>query len=224
MTTPPVGFKSLRRAVIRNLADVAPFFALPFALALGGFLCFLWTMRTAELNAAGRGDVIVVFSGDPARVQRGVELLAGGRGRRLLVAGLDNADEIARQKASHGQLFACCVDVHDASRTTREDAAATRDWLARQDVRSVLLVTSSDHVPRSLLELRHELPEVELDAVAVVTGLVDWRRWWTEPKLWQRLLKEYVKCIGAGFRNLLLGRAFPRPPSAPGASRSQAPA
>jgi uncharacterized SAM-binding protein YcdF (DUF218 family) len=171
------------------------------AALVGGFLAFLSVIDAAERHPDGRAEAIVAFSGDPQRIWKAVELLANGRGRRLFVTGADNADEVARQEAAHRDLFACCVDVNHAARDTHADAAAIRRWVEEHAFRSIVVVTSSLHLPRALLELDATLPGVHKVPSAVVTGLVDWRGWRRDPRLWKLLGREYLKCIGALLRN-----------------------
>jgi len=68
------------------------------ALALG-FLWFIWRLP-AEAVALGRdADGIVVLTGGASRITDAIELLAAGRGRRLLISGANrstNRGEITR--------------------------------------------------------------------------------------------------------------------------------
>src|SRR5690606_28558836 len=59
-------------------------------------------------------------------------------------------------------ISACCIDLDRAARTTEENAREAAHWARRHSYRTLRVVTTFDHMPRSLVELRRVLPEAEL--------------------------------------------------------------
>lgn len=161
----------------------------------GAFLLLCWALGFALFAVTLPGpaadrttDAIVVLTGGPGRVQRGLDLLQHKRARRMLVSGADRRVRPHELAAEYGiplELVECCVDLGRESVDTRSNAAETAAWVSRHDFQSVRLVTTDWHMARARYELGRQLaPGVELvsDAVPSEPGFV-------------ALLKEYNKYL-----------------------------
>ena len=76
-------------------------FALTLALGLlaAGFMWFVWRVPADEVTMSGEADAIVALTGGASRIADAIELLASGRGKRLLISGANRsttAQEISR--------------------------------------------------------------------------------------------------------------------------------
>ena len=110
-------------------------------------------------------DAIVVLTGGPGRIDRGLAVLRAGDAKRMLVSGVDpdvRPGEFAAQYKIDRKLFANSIDLGWQAVDTRSNADETRKWVERHKYRSVRLVTSDWHMPRARLELAHQLPGVEV--------------------------------------------------------------
>ncbi|MEJ2117237.1 MAG: hypothetical protein P8Y36_04745, partial [Alphaproteobacteria bacterium] len=61
--------------------------------------------------------------------------------------------------------------------------------------RSLIVVTASYHMPRSLAELRRAMPDTELRPYPVTPHSVNLKSWWTDKDAMQLLMSEYVKFL-----------------------------
>ena len=162
--------------------------------------------RSEPPPETARTDAIVVLTGGRGRVARGTDLLASGVAERMLISGVGaNAaarDLIPKERlASH--TLSCCVTLGRAARNTRENAIETAGWVAANRVASLRLVTADFHIPRSLLEFRAHLPQVEIVADPVTSENVRLARWWRWPGTAVLLAGEYNKYLAARARLLL---------------------
>ncbi|SFP87320.1 YdcF family protein [Sphingomonas rubra] len=101
-------------------------------------------------------DAVVVPTGAPGRIDRGLALMARHQARRMLVTGVGaGVRPVDLQRTYHAspRLIACCVDLGDEAVDTRSNAAETAAWVARHRFGSVRLVTSDWHLPRARMEL-----------------------------------------------------------------------
>lgn len=137
--------------VLRALAVVALLYLLGFAA---------FAVSLGRPLGPHTTDAIVVPTGGPGRIARGLALLEAGQAKRMLITGAApgvRPIELARRYGAPERLFACCIDLgHDAA-DTRGNADETAAWVRRHGFRSVRLVTSEWHLPRATLELRHAL-------------------------------------------------------------------
>jgi uncharacterized SAM-binding protein YcdF (DUF218 family) len=173
------------------------------ALLLGlGFLWFLWHVPDDEIALTGTADGIVALTGGASRIADAIELLASGRGRRLLISGANRAttsEEISRLNPEFDRWVRCCVDF-DRSLNTLGNAIETRRWAERRGFRSLIVVTSNYHMPRALAELAHQLPNVALVPFPVVTDRQRARPWWASVAEVKLMLLEYLKYVLAKLR------------------------
>lgn len=101
-------------------------------------------------------DAIVVVTGGPGRVQRGLALLAAGRAKRMLVSGADRRVrpvELAAVNNVSRRLVESRVDLGHEAVDTRSNADETAAWLAKNKFTSVRLVTTDWHMSRARFEL-----------------------------------------------------------------------
>jgi uncharacterized SAM-binding protein YcdF (DUF218 family) len=172
--------------------------ALGVAALFCGFLAFVACLERDERIPSGRADGIVALTGGAQRIGDAIDLLANGYGRRLLITGVNertSRDEIARLNPTQRHWIDCCVDLDYRARNTIGNAIATRRWIADNGFRSLIVVTSNYHMPRTLLELHHALPNVRKVPFAVVTGNADLTGWWRSPATVRLLASEYAKYV-----------------------------
>ncbi|MGL4542903.1 MAG: YdcF family protein [Polymorphobacter sp.] len=141
---------------------------------VAGFVLFTATTPEATPLAVAT-DAVVVLTGGPGRLARGVAVMEAGSARRMLVSGVDAAVTRAELAAildkpadgstltpaariANRRLLASVVDLGYGAIDTRSNAAETTAWMARGGFGSLRLVTSGWHMRRAELELRAQLP------------------------------------------------------------------
>jgi len=143
-------------------------------------------------------DAVVVLTGGPGRINRGIELLASEKARELLISGV-GADVPMRDLISDNALpksrLECCVTLGRAARDTRENAIEAAGWAASRNIVSIRLVTSDFHMPRSLLEFERRLPQLQIIPEPVGTKSITMGRWWLRPDTVVLLAGEYSKFL-----------------------------
>jgi uncharacterized SAM-binding protein YcdF (DUF218 family) len=173
------------------------------ALLLGfGFLWFIWRVPLDEVSLDQNADGIVALTGGASRIADAIELLASGRGKRLLISGANratNSNEISRLNPEFERWVRCCVDF-DRSLNTLGNAIETRRWAESRGFRSLIVVTSNYHMPRALAEIAHQLPDATLLPFPVVTDRQRAEPWWTSGTTAKLMFSEYVKYIFAKVR------------------------
>ena len=189
----PVG-RGLRRA----LRGIAWTLALCLVVGAAGFFVFIASLARYEREPGARTDAIVALTGGAERIGDAIDLLAKGYGRRLLITGVNektSRDEIARLNPGQRRFFECCVDLDYRARNTIGNAIETRRWMQGHRFRSLIVVTSNYHMPRTLTELDHALPDARKVPYAVVPTSFDPEAWWQSPRAVKLLATEYLKFV-----------------------------
>jgi uncharacterized SAM-binding protein YcdF (DUF218 family) len=168
-----------------------------FAL-FAGFCVFAWRIATDEPKNVRKADGIVVLTGAAARIPDGLELLASKHGQRLLITGVHRATsarEIARLMPLYQGLFTCCVDLDRSALNTFGNAIEAKRWAREKNFSSLIVVTSNWHMPRALVELGYQLPDVTLIPFPVVSEKVKSEPWWSNAGTARLLFAEYLKYL-----------------------------
>jgi uncharacterized SAM-binding protein YcdF (DUF218 family) len=195
----------LRGAVRRrNFGTFSARLALAGAIAIVlGFFAFLWLLPEEEVKLDRKADGIVVLTGGTSRITDALELLAAGRGRRLLITGVNpgtTTADIAHQFADYGKLLACCVDLDYSALNTLGNAVETRRWAIDRNFHSLIIVTSAYHMPRALAEISHQLPSVAVIPFPVVSDRLRIEPWWSNGATTRLVVSEYFKFLFAKAR------------------------
>lgn len=161
------------------------FAALVYAL---GFLAF--AVSLPQPLGARETDAVIVPTGGPGRIARGLEVLRDGDAREMFVSGVDpevTQDEFAAQFEVTPREMKCCVTLGYLAVDTRSNADEAAQWLRENEFDTVRLVTTDWHMRRAAGEFRSSLP----DTVQIVRDAVP-----SDPALGQLFL-EYNKYLAA---------------------------
>jgi uncharacterized SAM-binding protein YcdF (DUF218 family) len=196
---------SLRSAVrTRRIRSIGVKLVLLSAFLLAaGFAFFIWLLPSQEIALDRNADGIVVLTGGDSRVNDALELLASGRGKRLLITGVyagTTTGDIAREVANYDHVLACCVDLDYSALNTFGNAVQARRWAVQHGFHSLIVVTSAYHMPRALAELSHQLPDVTLIPYPVVSDRLRIEPWWSNGATTKLVLSEYIKYLAAKVR------------------------
>jgi uncharacterized SAM-binding protein YcdF (DUF218 family) len=180
----------------------------PGVALLAGFFWYAAQVPNVEPAFERSADGIVALTGGRERIADAVELLAAGRGKRLLITGVHSttrAEELSRfVPPRYHAMFNCCIDLDRSAMNTIGNAIEARRWARQRDFHSLVIVTSAYHMPRALAEVAHQLPDVTLVPFPVVTDKQRAEPWWTNSQSAKTLAIEYVKYLAAVVRMLVI--------------------
>jgi uncharacterized SAM-binding protein YcdF (DUF218 family) len=197
------------RILLRFIPKVLASMLIVASAALAaGFIAFVSAIERSEPRALPSADGIVALTGGPERIADAVTWLSEGRGQRLLISGVDTQtplDHVARDIPAMRAWLHCCIDVDRQARNTVGNALESGRWAAHRGYRSLVVVTSSHHMPRAMVEFRRSMPDVTLIPAPVVTERLRTLDIWRDPALVRTLGHEYGKFIFAYVRARLTG-------------------
>lgn len=142
------------------------------AVLLAWMVGFIWFAFMLPGQARGvEAEAVIVTTGGPGRIERGVDLLEKGEVEQLFVSGVDpevTTEEFAAQFNVPRRTMQCCVTLGYSAVDTRSNASEAALWIAERGYTKVRLVTQDWHMRRALSEFRQAIsPQVTIFADAV---------------------------------------------------------
>lgn len=150
-----------------------------------------------------RADAIVAVSGGDtvARTTEAILLYKNGWASTIIFSGAaadksgpSNA-QVMKQQAINAGVDPNDVITEETSETTDENAAKTVSIFEQRNINSAILVTSSYHMRRALLEFRKDTNSVEVRAHPVATDKQWGMFWWLTPVGWYLATPELVRSL-----------------------------
>ena len=201
----------IAQAILRRTLAIFAFFAVAL---MAGFFVFAHWVSGMPAGSSGAADGIVALTGDEDRIPEAMRLLAQGKAGRLLISGVykrTGATQIISMNGAgrdEASLFDCCIDLDKRSLNTEDNAFEATVWARKRGFHSLIVVTSTYHMPRTLIELRQSMPEADLIPYPVKSPRME-AEWWNDPKTTWVLFKEYLKFVTASARSVANALAAP---------------
>ena len=186
------------RALPRFTKTIFGLVGMTSAVLVLGFLLFAAIATRDIPSSPPKADGIVVLTGGQMRIAEAGRLLENGHGRRLLVSGVNKIttkNDVRRLSRVRPDMFQCCVDLGYGAKNTRGNATETRAWAQSHGFESLIVVTASYHMPRSMAELASEMPRVRLIAHPVMPVRFRNDPWWLNSAYARILAAEYIKFL-----------------------------
>ena len=184
-------------------------------LWVAGLVVFVSGLPARVEQPETHTDAIVVVTGGSERLAEGIRLLNHGLADKLFISGVNVGTHIAdiiatlppQAEKPSAKLTACCIVAGYAADSTLGNAAETAAWMQSEGLHSLRLVTADYHMPRSLLEFRSAMPQIEIVAHPVFPDRFRRQSWWRSPGTANLLISEYDKYLVALLRIAINGKA-----------------
>lgn len=135
------------------------FFAAIVLVYAFGFLGF--AVSLPEPIAEQDVDAVIVLTGGPGRIDRGLQTVENGWAEQMFVSGVDpevKPREFAVEFEVPRRTMDCCVKLGYLAVDTRSNAGEAAQWLKENDFSTVRLVTTDWHMPRASSEFAETVP------------------------------------------------------------------
>jgi len=174
-----------------------------FALAmLAASVLMLFSGQVLVVNEPRKSDVIVVLAGEAdVRPSRGLELLAEGYAKRLILDvpvgqfygwnQVELAKEFARGLPQAASIMICPI----SALSTKTEAQEVGGCLQQTGGHDVLLVTSDYHTRRALSTFRRVLPAYTFGVSAAVDPREFGVQWWRHREWAKTNTDEWLRLI-----------------------------
>jgi len=178
----------------------------------GAFASYIYEITGPDYRAIRQADGIVILTGTAPRLDTGFGLLKSGAGKRMLISGVNkqiNRETLRLAVGESTAIMSCCVDLDHTARDTVGNAYETSLWAAENKFNKLLIVTSAFHMPRSLVEMKRQMPLLQLYPYAVQEDTMKLEKWWQSPSVSYVLISEFnkflVSLIRANLERLAMG-------------------
>ncbi len=145
-------------------------FIIALACWLIGFCAFGLYAYLMKYAAVPQAQAIVVLTGGAERLQTALELLEQQKAPRMLISGVNSRVSTKDLLQKLDKEYLPLIELGYSAENTYGNALETKKWLKENHIQSILLVTSFYHIPRSLFEMRAQLPNTEIYPVPVFAG------------------------------------------------------
>lgn len=172
-------------------------------LWIGGFFRFCYTINHYPQPNREKTDAIVVLTGGRNRISEAIDLYNNHLAEKMFISGVSKYTKIQDiVNLTHVKIaFPEHVELGYKATNTIENAQEIQEWIKKNNIRSLRLITSNYHFPRSLAELEvYHLP-LKIIVHPVYSEHVS-SSWWLSWGTLKFIFTEYNKYILVYLRNL----------------------
>ena len=161
-----------------------------------GFFCFAYTINHYKIDETRSADAIIVLTGGKNRIRDAFALFNKGLAEKMFISGVQK-DVSIENILQHNDIELGennNIELGKSAHTTVENAIETKEWIEENNIKSIYLVTSNYHTPRSMEEFKNLNPNTIIYPAPVFSENVS-KRWWTNFGTFKLIMSEYTKYI-----------------------------
>jgi uncharacterized SAM-binding protein YcdF (DUF218 family) len=195
--------------VLKKLLKISLF--LFACMVIGGsvYVISILVWPTPHKDTMSKHEAIIALTGEQGRIERAFTLLLDKKADKLLISGVLNRVELNEIIENNSTSLSnvqkrtlqthCCITLDYIADTTETNAIESNKWIQKNNISSIILVTSAPHMPRSYLQFSRTLP----NTTTITPYLVRTKprlHLVMEQKFWSYAAREYIKFLGSWIR------------------------
>lgn len=174
-----------------------------WAAGLGYFIWQAPYPSSQNIQNKQHTDAIVILTGGTNRLAHGISLYEKGLAEKVLISGVSGkikAHTLLKQlkptlTLPEARILSENVSLDYLAANTVQNAIETAAWIKDNNIRTIRLVTSIYHMPRSLAEMRNYVTSrVDIIPESVLPKNYSPRSWW-KPRFLKLWVQEYHKFL-----------------------------
>jgi uncharacterized SAM-binding protein YcdF (DUF218 family) len=170
--------------------------SITFGFTIFGLLRFIDLIPERSENNNPNSDAIIVLTGGSNRLKEGLQLLTAKNAKKLFISGVYRGNDVRRllkvQKYNPTEVV-CCINLGYTATSTTGNAIESAVWIRENNFKSIILVTSNYHMPRSLMLFKQIMPTIKINAHPVFPEKFEPKKWWAQPRTASLIVSEYIK-------------------------------
>ena len=161
-----------------------------------GLVAFNYKISHYQVDENVKTDAIVVLTGGAYRIKEAFRLLNENLSDTLFISGVEKKISLnSLLKAQHVAPVANKkIILENSSQNTVENAIEVNEWIRKNNIKSIRLVTSNYHMPRSLLEFQIQNKGLDVLVNPVFSKNVS-SKWWASSGTFCLISSEYTKYL-----------------------------
>ncbi len=164
-----------------------------------GLVVFIRLIPLTSPHCKTPTEGIVVFTGGESRLTTALALFQDAQGKHLLISGVNPRSTFPKTIVNIPRREN--ITLGYAALDTPGNADETAQWARAHQIKTLRIITSTYHMPRSLFELRHLLPDVTIIPHCVVSTQLKAPQWWRNKTTLSLIVQEYNKLLFALIRH-----------------------
>lgn len=181
-------------------------FMAAFLIWLGGFIIFSNYIQSYRTDYETHTDAVAVLTGGRNRIAEAVKIFNDGLADSMIISGVGRHVTLEQLEVqNHSQITTSNKNIvlGDQAKNTIENAIEVREIIRRRDIKSLRLVTSFYHMPRSEQEIWAQNPDIEIIAHPVYSNYVS-VKWWKNWRSFKLIVSEYTKFVFVYLKNFAI--------------------
>ncbi len=177
------------------------------ALWAAGLAWFKSYINKLQDYSENKTDAIIVLTGGKGRVPEALDILRKGYADRLFISGAGGGATVSEMLLEHGvergeiDEWQDKVELGHKAENTQQNAAEAAEWIRKSNYKTIRLITSNYHMPRSMLEFENIMPDVEIIPHPVTPEHIKMDEWWKNRGSRNLILSEYHKFLAVKLDN-----------------------
>jgi uncharacterized SAM-binding protein YcdF (DUF218 family) len=137
-----------------------------FLLWFSGFVAFNHRINDFKIDDTQKVDAIVVLTGGRNRLKEAVKLLNNKKADKMFISGVykDTSLKSLQKRKDVEIINSENITLDKKATNTVENAIEVSHWVKENKIKSIYLVTSNYHMPRSMAEFSYYNP-IKLSAI-----------------------------------------------------------
>ncbi len=173
-------------------------------LWLMGFIAFSINIAQQSSAKLAAADAVVILTGGSGRVLEGLNILSQKMAKKMLITGVAKKTNITEIlllikgiSNDHREILKQNITLGHNATNTAGNALEAATWMQKNNFKSLILVTSNYHMPRSLLEFKALMPQIAIAVSPVEHYNFNILEWWKLLDHTKLIFIEYNKYLAA---------------------------
>lgn len=160
-----------------------------------GFIIFASFAIATKYHPVEKADAIIALTGGNDRIKEAIRLLQDNQAPRLFISGVHESVTGYHLLKEISPKWQEKIELGYQAKTTHMNAVETIEWVDKNKIKSIILVTSFYHIPRSLLEIKEFKTDLKITPYAVFPKSFDENTDWIHTRYAWQLFLEYHKFL-----------------------------
>ena len=160
-----------------------------------GFIVFSAYAIGMKFHSLEKTEAIIALTGGNDRITESLRLLQEEYAPRLFISGVNENVTGYHLLKEIDSVWQDKTELGHWAKTTRMNAIETAEWVKKNQIKSIILVTSFYHMPRSLLEIERAIPNLKIIPFAVFPQSFEENTDWIHTRYAWQLFLEYHKFL-----------------------------